>query len=164
MSAVAERSAGRAGSAAGAGRRPSARRRHRVPEYVVLGLGLVAAVVTMGGFTTVVNQMDEAAFGEIVAPVLLGEDPGRTAAEAYRIGRTLAAWFGTSLVAMLLVSAIGITHMHHRPDRRSPGWWFLAVGLICLVGSQLILFPIAFLFFVVAGLFALRPISEGSLR
>src|SRR5699024_12605835 len=116
MSAVAERSAGLAGAAAGAGRRPSARRRHRLPEYVILGLGLVAAVVTMGGFTTVVNQMDEAAFGEIVAPVLLGEDPGRTAAEAYRIRRTLAARVGASLVALPLLRAVRLPHMPPPPD------------------------------------------------
>lgn len=164
MSAVMESSSSRAGAAAGPGPRPGPRRRHRLPEYVVLGLGLAAALVTMGGFTAVVNQMDQTAFSEIVAPVLLGEDPDRTAAEGYEIGQTLAAWFGTSLVVMLLVSVAGIAHMHHRPHRRAPGWWFLAAGLICLLGSQLILFPIAFLFFVVAGLFALRPISEGSLR
>ena len=40
--------------------------------------------------------------------------------------------------------------------------WALAAGLACLLGSQLILFPVAFVFFVAAGLFALRPVTDGS--
>lgn len=142
-----------------------ARPRHmrRTAEYVFLGIGLLAALVTMGGYTLVVNQLDQAAFTEIVAPALFAEDSGLDAVQAFEAGRTLAAWFGASFVVMLLVSVIGIAHMRSRPRRRTPGWWFLAVGLICLLGSQLVLFPIAFLFFVVAGLFALRPVSEESL-
>lgn len=151
---------GRAETGAGSG--AATRRVRRTAEYVILGLGLLAALVTMGGFTLVINQMDQAAFTEIVAPALLGENSGLDPAQAFEAGRTLAAWFGTSLVVMLLVSAVGVAHMRSRPHRRSPGWWFLAVALICLLGSQLILFPIAFAFFVVAGLFALRPVSERS--
>lgn len=139
------------------------RRMRRTAEYVILGLGLLAALVTMGGFTLVINQLDQTDFAEIIAPALFGEGAGLDAAQTYEAGRTLAAWFGVSFVVMLLVSAVGIAHMRSRPRRRTPGWWFLAVGLICLLGSQLVLFPIAFLFFVVAGLFALRAVSEGSL-
>lgn len=153
---------GRAAAATGAG--PASRRVRRTAEYVILGLGLLAALVTMGGFTLVVNQLDQGAYSQIVAPALHGEDAGFTAEQAYEAGRTLAAWFGTSFVVMLLVSAVGIAHMRLRPHRRTPAWWFLATGLICLLGSQLVLFPIAFPFFVVAGLLALRPVPEGSLR
>lgn len=144
--------------------RTRARRPRRTAELVLLGIGLLVALVTMGGYTLVTNQLDQAGFIEIVAPVLLGEDSAADPAQTYEAGRTLAAWFGASLVVMLLLSAIGIAHLRSRPHRRTPGWWFLAVGLICLLGSQLVLFPVAFVFFVVAGLFALRPLSERSLR
>src|SRR5699024_11626996 len=83
-------------------------------------------------------------------------------AEAYQLGRTLAAWFGVTLIVLLLLSVIGLFFTRRRPWRRSSGWWFLAAGLVCLLGSQLILFPVAFVCFVAAGCFALRPISDGS--
>lgn len=143
--------------------RPVGRRRRRTAEHVLLGAGLLAALVIMGGYTVVINQMDQTTFTEIVAPALIGADAGLSAEEAYQMGRTLAAWFGVSLVVMLLLSAAGIAHARLRPHRRTPTWWFLATGVICLLGSQLILFPIAFVFFLVAGLYALRPLSEGSL-
>ena len=41
---------------------------------------------------------------------------------------------------------------------------FLAAGAVCLLGSQLILYPVAFLFFAAAALFVLRPLPEGSPR
>src|SRR5699024_6648486 len=49
-----------------------------------------------------------------------------------------------------------------RPWRRGAGWGAAAAGLACLLGSQLIVSPAAFLFFVAAGFFALRPVAAGS--
>ena len=87
---------------------------------------------------------------------------GLGVAEAHELARTLAAWFSVTLIAVLLLSAIGWFMARRRPWRRTAGWWILAAGLACLLGSQLILFPVAFIFFVAAGVFALRPVTDGS--
>lgn len=148
------------------GQRPGAQqpppRTRRTIELWLVGIGMALSLLGLGGFTLVMNQADQATFESVIMPTLLGPDPGMSAAEAYEFGRTLAAWFGITLITMLLLSVIGIFFTRRRPWRRSPGWWFLAAGLVCLLGSQLILFPVAFVFFVAAGCFALRPTSDGS--
>lgn len=154
--------AGRPDPAAGAGRAPRIR---RTAEQIVVVVGLVIALIVMGGFALVINQLDEATFVDVVMPSLFAEGSGADVAAAHEAARTLGAWFGVSFVVMLALCAAGIAQTRLRPERRSPGWWFLAAGLVCLVGSQLVLYPIAFLFFVAAGLYAVRrPASEGSTR
>lgn len=126
-------------------------------------LGMVATIATLGSYTAVVNQMDEATFTSSVRPILFPQaGADLTDAAAYEIGRTLAAWFGFTLVAVLVLAAIGIFKMRRRPWRRSTGWWLAAAGLVCLVGSQLIFYPVAFPFFLAAGLFAARSIPDRS--
>lgn len=146
------------------GRRPGGEQPtvRRTVELWLVGIGLVLSLVSLGGFTLVMNQADQSTFESAIMPTLVGPDSGMSTAEAYELGRTLAAWFGITLITMLLLSVAGTFFARRRPWRRSSGWWFLAVGLVCLVGSQLILFPVAFVFFVAAGFFALRPISNGS--
>lgn len=150
-------------SAAPAAATPAPRMRRRV-EMVLVGLGMTAALIAQGGYTLVMNRIDQATFEEVVMPSLIGESSGLSGAEARVIGDTLAAWFGVSLIVLLLLATIGIAHTRARPSRRTPGWWFLAAGLVCLLGSQLILYPVAFLFFAAAALFVLRPLPEGSPR
>jgi hypothetical protein len=128
----------------------------RTAETCLAVAGMVASAVFLGGFALVMNRTDEGTFLDELYPAMT--DAGITVAstDAYDAARTLAAWFGFTLVVVLLVSAVGIYVARRRPARRTTGWWFLAAGLVCLFGSQLVLYPIAFLFFVAAGLFALR--------
>jgi pheromone shutdown protein TraB len=128
---------------------------------VLAGLGIVVSVVFLGGFTMVMNGLDEAGFAEWGVADLLGlkEAP---AGEAYQLASTLAAWFGFTLLAVLLLAAAGLMATRGRPWRRRTGWWFVAAGLVCLLGSQLIAYPVAFIFFLTAGLFALRPVEPRS--
>ena len=90
------------------------------------------------------------------------EDTGSAASGEYKPGGLDRA---TALgVVVVLLAVAGIAHTRSRPHRRLPGLWFLAAGTVCLLGSQLILYPVAFLFFAAAALFALRPVPEGSSR
>jgi len=150
-------------SRAGGARDLTQGRMRRTPELVLAMAGIVLSLITMGGYTLVINSIDAATFEEAVMPALLVGAGDLPVDAAHELGRTLAAWFGVSLVIMLLLCAAGIALARNRPDRRTAGWWFLAAGIVCLVGSQLLLFPIAFLFFVSAGLFALRPLPGRSL-
>ena len=139
-------------------------RMHRTPELVVATVGIALSLLTMGGYTLVVNSIDAATFEDVVMPALLGGSGELSVDAAHELGRTLAAWFGVSLMVILLLCAAGIALARKRPDRRTTGWWFFAAGAVCLLGSQLLLFPIAFLFFVSAGLFVLRPLTGRSPR
>ncbi|MFC7877651.1 hypothetical protein [Isoptericola sp. NPDC057391] len=129
----------------------------RTAETWVAVAGMVASAVFLGGFALVMNRTDEQTFLDAVYPAMTDAGMRLEPAGAYDAARTLAAWFGLTLVVVLLVAAAGIYVAHRRPARRSTGWWFLGAGLVCLLGSQLVLYPIAFLFFVAAGLFAVRP-------
>lgn len=133
----------------------------RTAEQVLAMLGMVASAVLLGGFTLVMNGLDEASFTASGVSDLLGlAEVG--AADAYHAASTLAAWFGFTLMAVLLLAAVGLMAARSRPWRRRTGWWFVVAGLACLFGSQLIAYPVAFIFFLTAGLFALRPVEPRS--
>jgi hypothetical protein len=132
----------------------------RTAEVGVAGAGMVLSALFLGAFTLVVNRMDEGEFATTLHPEMqrIGLDltAAGAAGDAYDAARTLAAWFGCTLMVVLLLGITGIFVARRRPGRRTTGWFFAAAGLVCLVGSQLILYPVAFLFFAGAGMFALR--------
>jgi hypothetical protein len=148
---------------------PGARRR---AETWVATAGLVLSTVLLGGFTVVMNQVDETAFYATLHPEMQGIGLDLTTAAvpggAFEAARTLAAWFGLTLMVVLALGTTGIFAAGRRRGRRAAVWIFAATGLACLVGSQMILYPVAFLFFLSAGMSALRTSprrpSHGSTR
>ena len=134
----------------------------RTAEQWLVGIGMAVSFVAMGGFVLAMNRIDDVTFEQVVMPALVGAEAGVPVVEARLLADTLAAWFGVTLVAVLLLSVIALFLARRRPWRRGAGWWAAAAGLACLLGSQLILFPVALLFFVAAGFFALRPVPDGS--
>lgn len=145
--------------------RPGTQKRavSRRPEMWIAGAGLGFAALLQGGFTLTINSATRADFDEKIAPALAvaGIAPG---GDAYEGARTLAAWFGFALVVMIGLTAVGLFIASRRPARRSTGWWFAGAGLICLVGTQLVLYPVAFFFFLAAALFAVRSTRQGPLE
>lgn len=137
---------------------------HRTPrrtaEIAVAGVSLALSTVFLGGFAAVVGRADAASFERDVLPALTEAGivlAGASGADAaHDAARTLAAWFGFTLVAVLAATVVGIVVARDRPWRPTGGVWFLVAGVACLVGSQLILYPVAFGFFVAAALFAVR--------
>lgn len=139
----------------------------RRAELWLAGIGAAASTVLLGGFSRVIGSVDAASFTDGLYPSFLAA-VGASADElppaaAFELARTLGSWFGFTLVGVLLLTAAGWWLARRRPNRRATGWWFAAAGLACLLGSQLLLFPVAFLFFVAAGLFALRPTTPRSI-
>jgi len=137
---------------------------HRTAETWLAVAGMVGSTVFLGGFALVMNRTDEATFFDRLYPAMTDAGVSVASADAWAAARTLAAWFGLTLVVVLLVAAAGIYVAHRRPARRSTGWWFVAAGLACLLGSQLVLYPVAFCFFASAGLFAVRRPSTTETR
>lgn len=133
----------------------------RRPEKWISGIGLALAGLLQGGFTLTVNASSEAEFTEKILPALQAAGINPTG-DAYEGARTLAGWFGFSLIIMLALCAVGFFIASRRPERRSTGWWFAGAGLACLVGTQFVLYPIAFFFFLTAALFAVRSTQQGS--
>ncbi|QAY59077.1 hypothetical protein ET475_03095 [Microbacterium protaetiae] len=129
----------------------------RRAERWIAGIGMAGAAVLQGGFVLVVTRSDEATLQSTIVPGLRAAGLNFAAGDAEVILGTLAGWFGFSLILTALLCAIGFFFAAHRPRRRRTGWWFLAAGLVCLFGTQLILYPIAFFFFLSAALFAVRP-------
>jgi hypothetical protein len=133
----------------------------RRPEKWISGIGLALAGLLQGGFTLTVNASSEAEFDEKILPAMQAAGIQPTG-DAYEGARTLAGWFGFSLIVVLALCAVGLFSAAPRPARRSTGWWFAGAGLICLVGTQFILYPVAFFFFLTAALFAVRSTQQGS--
>jgi len=136
----------------------------RTIEQWTVWIGMALSTVAMGGFALVMNEVDAATFEKVIMPTLLDINAQIPLEEAFEAGRALGAWFALTLIVVLLLSAGALWRTRARPERRSCGWWYLAAGLACLLGSQLMLYPIAFIYFVGAGLCALRPVPEGSRR
>lgn len=130
----------------------------RTGEIVLAGLGIALSLLFLGGFAGVVNGVDEQAFLRDVHPAMTDAGISVAEADAYEAARTLAAWFGFTLVAVLATAVPGILLARSRPRRRAAGLLFLGAGLACLVGSQLILYPVAFCFFAAAALFVVRQV------
>ncbi|MCZ2262842.1 hypothetical protein IRJ14_09615 [Isoptericola sp. QY 916] len=138
----------------------------RTVELWVAGVAAAVTTLSLGAFTLVVNGVDEATFADTLYPLLadggVAGAAGVPVDAAYEATRTLAAWFSLTVPVVLGLTVVGFALARRRPARRTTGWWFLAAGLACLLGSQLLLYPIAFGFFVTAGLFALRTTDQHS--
>jgi len=125
-------------------------------ELIIAGIGLAASAVFQGGFAFVIVRSDDETLYTEVLPALREAGIEVSDAEAPVALNTLAAWFGFSFILVALLCAIGFFFALHRPRRRSTLWWFVGAGFACLLGTQLVLYPVAFLFFLSAALFAVR--------
>lgn len=134
-----------------------------VPRGVELWLAVIGAIlstVLLGGYSAVVNRLDKSTFEAAINPAFLVAEGESQVEAAFTAGSTLSSWFGVTLILVLGLAAVGVLGSRRRSWSRSPGWWMLAAGLVCLFGSQLLLFPVAFLFFLSAGLFAARSVPR----
>ena len=94
-------------------------------------IGMVLALVFMGGFSLAINQM--------------------TAEAALAQFQTLGAWFGFTLLALLILVSVATMLVRYRNYRKQSCAIYFLTGVVTLIGSQMIAFPIAFCFFLAAG-------------
>ena len=126
-----------------------------------LGLiGAILSVVFLGGFTFLINQVSLAEFETIFSNVFGDVIDSLGVAGAYEFFKTLGAWFGFTLLAVLIFIALATLFIKYRNYRKRAGVMYLLAGLVCLLGSQLFAYPIAFFFFVAGVLCFLRKVDE----
>lgn len=138
---------------------PAFRRR---AELIIAGIGLAAAAVLQGGFALVITRSDEATLQSTIVPAVRAAGLDLAEADAHVVLHTMAAWFGFSFIVVALCTAIGFFFARLRPRRRATGLCFLAAGLACLLGTQFVLYPVAFFFLIAAALFAVRTATPRS--
>nr|WP_201468800.1 hypothetical protein [Microbacterium hydrocarbonoxydans] len=134
----------------------------RRAELIIAGIGLTAAAVLQGGFALVITRSDDETLRSTVVPAVRAAGLELAQADAHVVLNTMAAWFGFSFIVVALCTAIGFFFARLRPRRRATGLCFLAAGLACLLGTQFILYPVAFFFLIAAALFAVRTATPRS--
>lgn len=114
-------------------------------------IGMFPALVLMGGFSLAINQMTVQQFEEIFQrafPTVLNQ---MTAEAALAQFQTLGAWFGFTLLALLILVSVATMLVRYRNYRKQSCAIYFLTGVVTLIGSQMIAFPIAFCFFLAAG-------------
>lgn len=128
----------------------------RKPEKIIGIIGAVLVTLFLGGFTIVFNSLDETTYQETILPVLGDSIKGLSTAEGLDFLKTLGAWFGFTVVLVLVCVAIGTLFVNNNRYPKRAAIFYLLAGLITLIGSQTLAYPLAFIFFVVTALCLLR--------
>ncbi|WP_291292126.1 DUF4064 domain-containing protein [Enterococcus sp.] len=123
-------------------------------------IGGALAVVFLGGYTLIINQISLADFKQLFTPVFPSIMTGMPLTEALELFKSLGAWFGFTLLLVLVLIAAASLLLTYRNYRKKAGTLYLIAGICCLIGSQLLAFPIAFFFLIAGGLCFFRRPSE----
>lgn len=128
-------------------------------EIIIALLGAIFTFILLGGFAVVIAQMNEAEFLAGLYPAMQEIGMQVPQDEAYVVAKTLAAWFGFTVFFTLILTAIGVFFARLPKRWRRSGVIFAITGVVCLIGSQLIAYPVAFFFFLAAALMFLRKVE-----
>lgn len=132
----------------------------RRPEKIIAIIGTILVLLFLGGFSLTIFGMDEATFNEVVVPIFKETIPGMDAQDGFESMRTLAAWFGVTAFLTLVLVSLGNLFVSHNKYPRRAAIFYGASGVIVLLGSQLVAYHFAFLFFVTMGMCLLRKPAE----
>ncbi|MFB5267438.1 hypothetical protein ACE41H_11685 [Paenibacillus enshidis] len=125
-------------------------------EIGLCWLASVLSAVFAGGFSMVILQMPLGTFETTLFPLLQESDGGLMLQESYEGMRTLGAWFGITVMAVLILAILaGLCAGKNRRLMAAAVCYVLA-GLCLLLGTQYLGFPLAFCYFAAAVLCAIR--------
>ncbi|UJF15668.1 hypothetical protein LZ578_00180 [Jeotgalibaca sp. MA1X17-3] len=119
------------------------------------GIGITGAllvVIFLGGFAVTINQINMADFQDTIVPIFKDVIPNIETAEGLESMKTLGAWFSVTVFLTIIMVALGTLFVTRNKYPKRAAIFYGLAGLVVLIGSQLIAFPLAFIFFVVAGL------------
>ncbi|MGI6155810.1 MAG: DUF4064 domain-containing protein [Enterococcus sp.] len=116
-----------------------------------LWVGWVSAglvTVILGPLSLIMNQLTHAQYQEIFLPVFDKKLAGIPVEKGIEFFHRLGAWFGVTLILVLIFTALASLFLNSRYDRRIASAFYFMAGLTTLFGSQFLAFILAFPFFV----------------
>lgn len=127
----------------------------RTGEIVASWILIVIIVVFLGGFSLVMNTLDEKEFSKRIYPLLDSQKSGLSEAQMYEQFKTMGMWFGLTLMVLLVLMILSLFFLSGKY------WWispllYTMSGVVLLLGTQFLLYPLAFFFFVLAGVVFVR--------
>lgn len=128
---------------------------------VIIGIaGAALCLIFLGGFSLTITSMEESIFAKTVFPILQESVSKEYISESFEAVKALAIWFGiTLLIVLLLVALATLLIRQNRFPKRAALFYTLA-GIVTLIGTQMLAFPLAFLFFLAAGFCLFRKLIE----
>ncbi|WP_346208082.1 DUF4064 domain-containing protein [Caldifermentibacillus hisashii] len=133
---------------------------------VIIGIvGLVLCLFFLGGFSVTITSMDEGTYEKTVFPVLQKGISKDHISESFEAIKALASWFGLTMLVVLIFVLLATTIIWKNKYPRLAALFYTLAGFATLFGTQMIAFPLAFLFFLSGILCAFRKINNrGSQR
>lgn len=128
---------------------------------VIIGIaGAVLCLIFLGGFSLTITSMKKSHFEKTVFPILQDSVSIEYVSESFEAVKALAAWFGVSLLIVLLLIVIATLSIWRNRYPKRAALFYVLAGAVTLIGTQFIAFPIAFLFFIAAVLCLFRKIGK----
>lgn len=129
-------------------------------EKIIGIAGAVLVVVFLGGFAVTINNMNMADFQDTIVPIFKDVIPNIETQEGLENMKTLGAWFSATVFLTVVMVALGTLFISRNKYPKRAAVCYGLTGGVVLFGSQLLAFPLAFLFFVAAALCILRRPAE----
>ncbi|AZP04471.1 DUF4064 domain-containing protein [Jeotgalibaca ciconiae] len=128
----------------------------RKPEKVIAIIGACLVLLFLGGFALTVLNMDIEKYREVIVPIFEGNFSDLASEEGFQNMRTLGAWFSATAFITLVFVALGNLFISNNRYPYRAAICFGLTGIAVLFGSQLIAYPLAFIFFVVTAMSLFR--------
>ncbi|BAL62635.1 DUF4064 domain-containing protein [Melissococcus plutonius] len=113
-----------------------------------IGVGLT--LLFLGGIALSVQQLTIAEYEKTFKPVFASSLGHLDSEKGVELFRTLGAWFGFTILFVLIFVTLATLFIMKNSAPVKAGIFYMLAGLTTLIGSQLIAFFIAFLFFIAA--------------
>ncbi|GLI83743.1 hypothetical protein ANABIO32_14400 [Rossellomorea marisflavi] len=135
----------------------------RKRELIITLSGGFLCLFFLGGFALTILPMDEATYADKVFPFLQGSLPAEELGQNFEAVKTLSTWFAVTLLVVLALIALASFFLKGNRNPGRAGIILMVAGGATLIGTQLVAFPLAFLFFLAAALcfFRKQPNRKG---
>lgn len=123
----------------------------RKAETIIGLIGGGLSLLIFGLFSVVIfNMEDVQAFESGIYPLLPENNAFSNATEAFELLRQASAWMGIFLFLMTITLVLATVFIYKNGRPKIAGALYILTGILQLIGTQGLGFPIAFLFFVAA--------------
>jgi len=129
-------------------------------EVIIGIIGLVLCLIFLGGFSLTITSMDESTFRNSVYPIMQGSSNMNDQTESFEAMKTFGVWCGISLLVVFTFVIVATLLVWKDTHPKWASLLYLFAGACTLMGTQLVAFPLAFIFFVVAGLCMFRKVGS----